>query len=352
MADDGAPPASTDAERPDPNRGATPSAGEALADGEPMLLLFSGREAERLASLDEGPERLGRSKLLWVDVGAPSERVAEAVAEKFELDQVATRALASTSARPGFRDAGRFVHLTVKTPADEAGEALREVECVVGENWVVTAHDGPVTVLDEFAELASGSGATGELNGPTFLAALLEWVLNGYATAFERLEGELEEFDERAMQGKRKPEQEIETLVGLRRRAAHLRHSLSAHRSALLALSQPELEALGDEASGRRFQVLLERFDTTAQAGRDVRESIFSSFDVLIARTGHQTNEIMKILTLASVILLPGSVLAGVMGMNFKVGLFDNPNIFWVVLAAILAVAVVTLAVAKHRDWI
>ena len=58
-----------------------------------------------------------------------------------------------------------------------------------------------------------------------------------------------------------------------------------------------------------------------------------SSFDVLIARTGHRTNEIVKVLTLASVIVLPGALLAGVMGMNFKVGLFEHPEFFWVVLA-------------------
>lgn len=34
------------------------------------------------------------------------------------------------------------------------------------------------------------------------------------------------------------------------------------------------------------------------------------SFDVLIARGGHQTNETMKVLTLVSVVLLPGALIA------------------------------------------
>ena len=45
----------------------------------------------------------------------------------------------------------------------------------------------------------------------------------------------------------------------------------------------------------------------------------------------------MKVLTLTSVILLPGALLAGVMGMNFKVGLFKNTSLFWVVIAVIVA---------------
>ena len=42
----------------------------------------------------------------------------------------------------------------------------------------------------------------------------------------------------------------------------------------------------------------------------------------------------MKLLTLATVILLPASVLAGIMGMNFKLGLFDLKWMFWTVIAA------------------
>ena len=64
------------------------------------------------------------------------------------------------------------------------------------------------------------------------------------------------------------------------------------------------------------------------------------------------TNQIMKVLTLTSVILLPGALLAGVMGMNFKVGLFQQTSLFWVVVAVIIGIAPLTFGIAKLRDWI
>jgi len=60
----------------------------------------------------------------------------------------------------------------------------------------------------------------------------------------------------------------------------------------------------------------------------------------------------MKVLTLTSVILLPGALLAGVIGMNFKVGLFTHTWLFWVVLGLIIAIASLTLGVARRRRWI
>ena len=68
--------------------------------------------------------------------------------------------------------------------------------------------------------------------------------------------------------------------------------------------------------------------------------------------TGQRTNEIVKIFTLASVLILPGTLIAGVMGMNFRLGVFETAAYFWVVIAAMLALAVVTLAAARMRDWI
>ena len=119
-----------------------------------------------------------------------------------------------------------------------------------------------------------------------------------------------------------------------------------------MTLAHPELEALGDKASARRFELLIDRYEQTLQGARDARESIVGSFDVLIARTGHRTNEIVKVLTLASVIFLPGALLAGIMGMNFKPGLFTRPFLFWVTIAFIISIAVTTIVVAKVRQWI
>jgi magnesium transporter len=314
-------------------------------------ILFEADQTNELEDLATPPRRLGRSKLLWLDVERGNKSDAARVAEALELDDDTREVLEVADDQPSFRDRGRYLHITTYAPREEDGGALHALECVIGENWVVTAHDRPIAVLDDFAARVSGSGDTGSLDGPGFLAALLEWVLGSYTAAFERIEQRLEKFDVEAMRGNGR-DQDIETLVKMRREVGTLRRALSAHRAALVALTHPELEALGGNDAGERFVSLFERFQATLQEARDAREAIVGSFDVLIARSGHETNEVMKILTLVTVILLPGSLVAGVMGMNFEVGLFKLSWLFWVVLVGILAVAPVTLVVARRRGWI
>ena len=84
-------------------------------------------------------------------------------------------------------------------------------------------------------------------------------------------------------------------------------------------------------------------------AAREARDSTRGSFDLLVARLGQRTNDIMKLLTLATVILLPATVLAGIIGMNFQLGLFDLAWMFWTVIGAMLAIAVLVLSVARSR---
>jgi magnesium transporter len=314
-------------------------------------IVFNRDKVDQLDAISDRPRRLRGSMLLWIDVHDGSEYDANQVADALQLDDQTRACLADPSGRACFEDHGRYIHITTYAPREDDEGEPHALECVVGENWVVTAHDRPIPVLDDFASRVSGSGDTGSLDGPSFLAALLEWVLGSYSAAFERIEQRLEEFDVHAMRGEG-ADKDIEVLIDMRREVGNLRRALAAHRSALVALRHPELEALGDKGSGERFQSLYERYEAVLQEARDAREAIVGSFDVLIARGGHHTNQIMKVLTLTSVILLPGALLAGVMGMNFKVGLFHNASLFWVVVGIIIAVAPITLGFAKLRSWI
>jgi Mg2+ and Co2+ transporter CorA len=61
----------------------------------------------------------------------------------------------------------------------------------------------------------------------------------------------------------------------------------------------------------------------------------------------------MKVLALATVLLLPGSLAAGLLGMNLVAPLpEDDPMSFWYVVAAVALLAVVVLVVARARRWL
>ena len=271
-----------------------------------------------------------------------------------EFTDEQTRRLLEWPSRASLLDAGQHLHVTLYVASGEGGEpVLRPVECVLGPNWVVTAHEAEIEVLEEFRERAEGRGHFGQLDSPSFVAAVVDWVVASYFRAFEEIESELEELDAKIMADiPKNVADELARLVELRRSIGTLRRALSPHREVIIALAHPELDLLSTEGSAQRFAALEGRVAQAVEAAREAKESTRGSFDLLVARIGQRTNDIMKLLTLVTVILLPASVLAGVMGMNFQVGFFDLVWMFWAVIAVMLAIAVLVLSIARNRGWI
>ena len=316
--------------------------------------LFDERESEQVEDWRAALEGLADDQLLWLDLRDPTEDEVTAPQEALELDAENAQRLLEQPRRASLADAGERMHVTLYAARVENGEpALAPLECVLGPNWIVTAHHGQVEVLEEFRERAEGGGQVGALDAPSFVAAILEWVIAGYFRAFEAVENELEELDAKVMSGTPKDvSDDLAWLVELRRSIGTLRRALAPHREVVVALAHPELDALSTERSAEKFAALESRLTQALEAARESKESTFGSFDLLVARIGQRTNDIMKVLTLVTVVLLPSTVLAGVMGMNFQVGLFKAAWVFWVVIVAMLSIAALVLSVARSRRWI
>jgi magnesium transporter len=317
--------------------------------------LFNADHSERVEDWQAALEDLGRNELLWIALRDVSEQEASALQEGLNLGVEQAYRLHESPERASVVDDGEHLYVTLFAVAgDPAEPVLDPIQCVIGPNWVVTAHHEEVAVLEEFLERAEGGSQIGELDAPSFVATVSGWVIASYLRAFDAVEADLEELDARviAETPRRDVSSDLSKLVELRRRIGSLRRALAPHREVVISLAHPELDKLSTEDSAQRFEQLEPRVTQALEAARETKESTFGSFDLLVARIGQRTNDIVKVLTLGTVILLPATVLAGIMGMNFKVGLFGQTWLFWAVIATMLVIAALVLAVARIREWI
>jgi len=139
-------------------------------------------------------------------------------------------------------------------------------------------------------------------------------------------------------------------IVALRHRIGRLRRSLAPQRVSFAALARPEM-ALDDDF-GAPWPGLTDRLDRTIDSVENLRSSLLGTFDIQMGRAAKDANDVMKLLTLVSAVFLPGVVLAGIMGMNFQLDFFDNTGNFWVVIAAMVVMAIGILGVARWRRWL
>ena len=88
-------------------------------------------------------------------------------------------------------------------------------------------------------------------------------------------------------------------------------------------------------------------WDNTEDYG-ELIEGLSTTFDSLQT---NKTNEIMKILTLISSIVLPLTFLTGIYGMNVLLPLQDNNQAFWVILALMILVGGGMLLLFRRKKW-
>ena len=217
------------------------------------------------------------------------------------------------------------------------------LHCLVGPNWVVTLHKGELDLVDEFNKPLNGDTRIGDLNGPAFLSLVLDWQISGYFGVIESLQTEIDELDEELLARSPDKNDLLDRLQALRTRVRKLRNTLSSHREVLGLLSHPRSDALIGAEAVEDYKRLEDRLQQAIDTVDTTREMIVGSFDIFMTRTAQTTNDIMKRLTIVSVLLLPAAALAGIMGMNFKVEIFEWPWMFWVTIGLMLAVAGVTL---------
>ena len=312
--------------------------------------LFDADGADEAVEVDEAViGRLTDRRLLWVDVEGDGEAELRHVADTLGFESESVEALLNPIGRPRLNVLGEYFEIKV-VALDDHDQPL-ELDLLAGLNWVATVHRATIPFLQELRDRLRPDTELGRLNAPSFLAALLDWQIGTYFASVQELERDIDRLDDRALREK-EPEDVLRDLIGMRHRIGTVRRTLTPHREVFAALARPDFEVVASSESAAHFRALIDRLERAISAVENVRELLIGSFDILMTRTGQRTNDVMRILTIISVILLPASVLAGVMGMNFKLGLFDDNRVFWIVIGVMAAIAAVVLVAARRRRWI
>ena len=309
------------------------------ADGSDVEVDLSAKKLRRIAA----------DQLLWADVSDPSDEDLSTLETALGLRADELEALRHDLRGPKLRSLERSVAVTLLWLDDAAGEEPVPLQALAGEGWVITRHAGRLDRLEHQRRQITDQREIGLLRPIDFLLAVLDWHVEGFRAAAEDLERQVDRLDEQAL---RKDDDLLPRLVAMRRRIARVRRIATMHHDVYTELARPDFmpELQADDAA--RVERVTDRLERATAMIAQVREMLIGVFDVHMTRTAQRTNDIMRVLTLASVILLPAVVLAGIMGMNFRVWLFDDPNLFWLVIGAMVAMAVTTLVVARWRGWL
>jgi magnesium transporter len=313
--------------------------------------LYDARGQDRDVELTREEVRaVNDRRLLWIDLDERTDADLQTLADALELEPKLVGQLRADRGRPRLIRFPDRILITLGALEREGKEvSRRELDVLVGRNLVVTVHDGPLTAVEDFEDQLKDESGLGELDAGAFMTALVDAVLLTYFAEIDRIERDIEALDQVALR-LRGGGDFLSAVVALRHRITIVRRALTPNRDALSPIVRPDFEVHEDLV--RAWPGTIDRLERAIDSVDRTRELLVGSFDIYLGRSAQRSNDVMKTLTLVSALALPAIVLAGIMGMNFQMLFFEEPNNFWLVIGAMGVFAVVIVAVSRWRGWI
>lgn len=143
---------------------------------------------------------------------------------------------------------------------------------------------------------------------------------------------------------------DLEQIFTLKRTLVTLRRTISPSRDMMGLLTKR-----GDPRIGERttlyFRDVYDHLIRVNEAVEMNRDLLANALDIYLSMSANRTNDIMKQLTLISVVFLPLSFLTGFFGMNFNAMPFDSRALMLAVLVACVAVPAGMLLWFSRKAW-
>jgi magnesium transporter len=105
-----------------------------------------------------------------------------------------------------------------------------------------------------------------------------------------------------------------------------------------------DLEVYYDDIvdAGERIWDLLDNYKEVVEALEGTNESVIA----------HKQNDVLRILTVFSVILLPLTLITGIFGMNVHFPGFDTSEAWWGIVAGMLATGATLIGFFRWKRWL
>lgn len=298
------------------------------------------------------------NRFLWINIVRPTQDDIAVLHERYPFISAAhLDDLISPTERPKVDEEADYLFVVMQFPAPDARNRLThngEVDFIIGQDLLVTAHDGNLKKLKQlFAhyevdkpdrEARFGSGATEAFY--TLVDTLVDAIfpiLNGVDETIHRIERDIFGDDAR---------QVVQEISIIRRDVIALRR--------VIRQQVPVLESLAGSTHRVIHADEEAYFDDTLDhmlAARDIAEEDYEVV-VALAETAdtlvsNRINEVMRGLTVMSVIMLPLSLIAGIFGMNVVFPLDgEHPLSFIVIILLMVVISVIMILIFRQRKWL
>lgn len=302
------------------------------------------------------PDTITSQGVHWVHITRPRRANQEWLEEHYDFHPLDYEDVFSRNQRPKVDRYDDYIFVVLQFPRfDREHDRLTvvEVDMFVGRDYVVTLADGELEPLDSLFARCQESEEVREGYFSKGAAFLLYKVVDHCVDAsfpmlrkmgqkLERLEDDI--FEGRSREIVRDLSNAKQEIINFRRVVRPQRVAIRDLERAMDLTTPEELDVYFDDVidASERIWDTLENYKEVVEGLESTNESVLS----------HRLNDIIRVLTSFSVIILPLTAIASIFGMNVEFPGEGTVEAFWFIFAAMVVVLMGMALYFRTRGWL
>jgi magnesium transporter len=292
---------------------------------------------------------------LWVDLVAPTPEDGEKIlAQTFHFHPLSIEDALSDIHHPKIEPYDRYLYVILHGIDFHAGEhefATRDIDFFLGDNYLVTVHDGHSRSIQKVKGLCKQHAHILEEGPVALMHRIVDQMVDNYAPEMVEIEEEMDTLEEEAILGA--GDNLMRPILAVKRDLAALRRVVIPQRDVVGRLARREFPLISNEMA-YRFRDVYDHLVRYADEATMFQDRVTGILEGYLSAISNRLNRVMKVLTVVSTIVLPMTVLTGLWGMNVPLPRFAGSDWvqFWWLVGIMVAITVVMLAIFRSKRWI
>jgi len=298
----------------------------------------------------DGPSTLSRPAAgnhVWVEAIGPDRTESAALVALLGVHELAMEDALAEGHPPKLEEFEDHLFMIAHTPY--GAHQTRKLAIFLGKSWILTVERTEISMLDNVTKRVEKEPARFLANPERLAHALLDYMSDGFEHRTEELLDKAEAMEDASLEN---PEPAtMAAILDLRREVVALSRIVRAQRDVFVALIRTAHPALS-----KKMQPYLRDIYDHALRVSDlldgVRDQIYAARDAHLANSNVKLQEVMKTLTVITILVAPFTLLSSIWGMNFS----EIPGSrhrfgFYIACAAMAGLALVMYRWFRKKGW-
>ncbi|MBP9801975.1 magnesium/cobalt transporter CorA [Patescibacteria group bacterium] len=230
-----------------------------------------------------------------------------------------------------------------------------EIDFFVGAKYVITFSDGLNPVVNDFFQELQNNIQSQDLYMSGFQVNLVYEILHRLQThtlpMLDHVSEDIEDVEKRIFKGEE--QKVVREILNIKRNIVNLRKIMQAHKNIIKKLMDAKNRFFMPDQTNLYFSNILDRTKDIWDILETQKENINAFQETNESLITNKTNDIMKILTVISVVIIPANLIASIFGMNAKqMPLVNGPYDFFIILSIMICMIMSFLIFFRKKGWL